>query len=127
MQPPPIPRPKPKIPNPLIMRIARLAAVIYLGFLTVLYSLQTRLIFPGQETQGQAFAEVRPRPGTELIRLKTHRGESIVALYGPALTPGGQPHPQAADRPTLIYFYGNAMCLSYARSEFDQFRRLGLN
>ncbi|HZW32455.1 MAG TPA: alpha/beta hydrolase [Isosphaeraceae bacterium] len=109
------------------MRVARLPAVVYLGFLGVLYSLQTRIIFPGQETQGQPFAEVRPRPGTELIRLQTHRGESIVALYGPALTPSGQPHPQAADRPTLIYFYGNAMCLSYARSEFDQFRRLGLN
>ena len=35
------------------MRLARLAAFVYLGSLTVLYSLQTRLIFPGQETQGQ--------------------------------------------------------------------------
>jgi pimeloyl-ACP methyl ester carboxylesterase len=92
-----------------------------------LYSLQTRLIFPGQETQGQPFAEVRPGPGTELVRLRTHRGDSIVALYGAALTPEGRPHPQAASRPTLIYFYGNAMCLSYARTEFDQLRRLGLN
>jgi fermentation-respiration switch protein FrsA (DUF1100 family) len=109
------------------MRIARLIALVYLGSLIVLYSLQTRLIFPGQATQGQPFAEVRPRPGTELVRLQTPGGEPIVALVGPALTPEGRPHPHAADRPTLIYFYGNAMCLSYAEPEFDRFRRLGLN
>ena len=27
----------------------------------------------------------------------------------------------------MIYFYGNAMCLNYATTEFDRFRRLGLN
>src|SRR5438270_11847296 len=108
------PRPGPSRGRTRIMRLARLAAFVYLGSLTVLYSLQTRLIFPGQETQGQPFAEVRPRPGTELVHLKTQRGDSIVALFGPALTPDGRPHPQAEDRPTLVYFYGNAMCLSYA-------------
>ena len=38
------------------MRIARLGILAYLGYLTVLFSLQTRLIFPGHETQGQEFA-----------------------------------------------------------------------
>jgi fermentation-respiration switch protein FrsA (DUF1100 family) len=93
----------------------------------VLYAFQTRIIFPGHETQGQPFAEVRPRPGTELVYLKTRQGEAIVALFGAALRPGGQPDPRAADRPTLIYFYGNAMCLNYATPELDQFRRLGMN
>jgi fermentation-respiration switch protein FrsA (DUF1100 family) len=109
------------------MRIARLIALVYLGTSLVLYSFQTRIIFPGQATQGQPFAEVRPRPGTELVRLKTQRDEPIVALYGPALTTEGRPHPHAADRPTLIYFYGNAMCLNDSEPEFDRFRRLGLN
>ena len=27
----------------------------------------------------------------------------------------------------MIYFYGNAMCLSYATADLDRFRRLGLN
>ncbi len=27
----------------------------------------------------------------------------------------------------MIFFYGNAMCLSYAQQDFDRFRRLGLN
>jgi fermentation-respiration switch protein FrsA (DUF1100 family) len=109
------------------VRIVRDAVVVYLGVLTLFYSLQTRLIFPGASTQGQPFAEVRQRRGTELCRLKTAQGQSVVALWGPALTADGQPDPAAAHRPTMIYFYGNAMCLSYAEQDLDRFRRLGLN
>ena len=109
------------------MRIARFTGVFYLLFTVVMFSIQTRIIFPGQDTQGQPFAEVRPRPGTELVRLQTADGIRIVALHGPALYPDGSPDPHAADRPTLLYFYGNAMCLSSSEAEFDRFRRLGLN
>ena len=51
----------------------------------------------------------------------------MVALFGPALTPDGEPHPDAARRPTLLYFYGNGMCLSDTTEQFDRFRRLGAN
>ncbi len=109
------------------MRMVRIASLSYLGYLTLLFSFQTRLIFPGHETQGQEFARIRPRPGTELLRLESQQGEPIVALFGPALTAEGRPDPEAVARPTLIYFYGNAMCLKYAMEDFDRFRRLGLN
>jgi uncharacterized protein len=109
------------------MRIGRIPALVYLGFTVVMFSLQTRIIFPGQETQGRPSAEVRPRPGTELVHLETHQGTPVFALFGPALTADGRPDPRAADRPTLLYFYGNAMCLRYSETEFEQFRRLGLN
>jgi len=109
------------------MRIVRLAGVLYLGLITVLYSLQTRIIFPGASTQGQPSAEVRPRPGTELYHLTTKHGERIVALFGPALLPDGRPDPFAVDRPTMIYFYGNGDCLNEASFQLEQFRRLGLN
>jgi hypothetical protein len=109
------------------MRIARIPAVVYLGYAAMLFSIQTRIIFPGHETQDQPYAEFRPRPGTELVQLETRQGESIVALYGPALTADGRPDPEAASRPTLLFFYGNGMCLSYSRDEFERFRRLGLN
>ena len=109
------------------MRIGRMLALLYLGYGTMLFSLQTRIIFPGHETQGQPEADVRPRPGTELVKLRTQQGDSIVALYGPALAGDGRSDPQAAQRPTLLYFYGNGMCLSHARGEFERFRRLGLN
>jgi fermentation-respiration switch protein FrsA (DUF1100 family) len=109
------------------MRIVRDFAAIYLGLLTLLYSFQTRVIFPGASTQGQAFAEVQPRRDTELIRLKTAGGERVVALFGPAMTSDRRIDPDAASRPTMIYFYGNAMCLNYAVSDLDRFRRLGVN
>jgi fermentation-respiration switch protein FrsA (DUF1100 family) len=109
------------------MRMARLLAVVYLLIGAVMFSIQTRIIFPGHETQGQRYAEVRPRRGTELVHLQTPDGLRIVALYGPALATDGRPDPHAADRPTLLYFYGNGMCLSFAEGEFERFRRLGLN
>ncbi len=109
------------------MRIARIVAPVYLGLLLLFTSLQTRIIFPGQDTQGQDYAQVEPRPGTELVRLEGPRGEPIVAMFGPAVTRDGRRLPSAASRPTLIYFYGNAMCMNDARAHFEQFRRLGLN
>ena len=50
-----------------------------------------------------------------------------MALYGAAVRPDGQPDPLAAERPTMIFFYGNAMCLNYADGQLEEFRRLGLN
>jgi fermentation-respiration switch protein FrsA (DUF1100 family) len=101
--------------------------VLYLGLLVVLFALQARLIFPGSETQGKSSAVVHPAPGTDLVTLTTEHGEKIVALFGPALLSDGSPHPEAEKRPTLLYFYGNAMCLNDTMFEFDHFRRLGLN
>ncbi len=109
------------------MQVARIAGLVYLGMVTVLFSLQTRMIFPGADTQGQPFAEVRARPGTELLNLETNHGERVVALYGGALLPDGRPDPDSALRPNMIYFYGNAMCLNDATAQLEEFRRLGLN
>jgi fermentation-respiration switch protein FrsA (DUF1100 family) len=109
------------------LRFLRLLALVYIGVAIVLYALQTKVIFPGAMTQGDPNAQVRPEPGTELIRLQSSRGEPIVALYGPALRRDGTALPDAPNRPTLIYFYGNAMCLASALSQFREFRRLGLN
>ena len=55
--------------------VASFAALIYLGFLTLLYSFQTRMIFPGASTQGQPFAQVRNGADTELVNLTTSAGE----------------------------------------------------
>jgi fermentation-respiration switch protein FrsA (DUF1100 family) len=108
-------------------RVLRAVALIYLGLAIVLYSFQTNVIFPGASTQGDPNAQVRPEPGTDLLHLKSPRGEPIVALFGPALDSDGKPHPDPTGRPTLIYFYGNAMCLASALFQFEQFRRLGMN
>ena len=109
------------------MRIGRSIALFYLVLGAAMFSLQSRIIFPGHDTQGRPEAEVRPARGCELVRLRTGHDVPIVALYGPALGADGRPLPDAADRPTLLYFYGNGMCLNFATEEFERFRKLGLN
>jgi fermentation-respiration switch protein FrsA (DUF1100 family) len=94
---------------------------------TVLFSLQSRIIFPGALTKDQPYALVRARPGTELVHLETKNGDRIVALYGPSVSADGRPDPRALDRPTLIFFYGNAMCLNYASEQLEELRRLEVN
>ncbi|MDR3632820.1 MAG: alpha/beta hydrolase [Isosphaeraceae bacterium] len=110
-----------------LIRLLRLGLVLYVLVAAVLFSLQTRIIFPGSATQGDPSAVVRPRPGEELVRLKTAQGDSIVALFGPALRADGVIDPQAAHQPTVLYFYGNGMCLRDTDDEFQRLRRLGFN
>jgi pimeloyl-ACP methyl ester carboxylesterase len=98
--------------------------------LATLYFAQGRLIFPGGCTQGQLRAVVRAdAAGSELTRLRTACGEDVVALFGRALTPDGNVHPEPATRPTLLFFYGNKQCLADAPLArlFDGLRRLGAN
>ncbi len=97
------------------------------GYWAVLYAIQALVIFPGAESQGKPESVVQPQPGSELIRLATEHDERVVGLFGPAQLPDGQLDPDAKSRPTLLYFYGNAMCLNDTHFEFDHFRRLGLN
>lgn len=111
----------------LLRKLLAVLVLIVAGLLVVLYFLQDKMIFPGAATQGTPAARVHARPGTELLTLSTPHGDTVMALFGPALTPRGESLADAPSRPALLYFYGNAMCLAYAESEFDRFRRLGLN
>jgi pimeloyl-ACP methyl ester carboxylesterase len=105
----------------------RIAVLVFVGILVVLYSLQDQVIFPGASTQGTPEATVHLAAGAELITLETPRADKVTALFGAALSPAGGPLDDPMSRPALLYFYGNAMCLAYAEQEFDRFRRLGLN
>jgi pimeloyl-ACP methyl ester carboxylesterase len=113
--------------RPLAARGLCLLILVWAGFIALLYALQDRVIFPGAATQGAADAAVHPQPGSELLRIPTSSGQTVAALYGPALTPSGHPHPDPMSRPAFLYFYGNAMCLAYCEPEFERFRRLGFN
>lgn len=107
--------------------MAPIPITIYLGAAVMLFALQIDLIFPGAKRQGDPSTQVKARPDEQLVTLKTAHDDPVVALFAPALTPDGKPHPNAAACPTLIYFYGNAMCLSDALDQVDHFRRLGAN
>lgn len=111
----------------LAFAFLRIALLIYAGVAVILWWFQERLIFPGQSSKGQGWAEVTPGPREELVRLALPGGEQIVALFGQALgTPGGAPlDPKAS--PTILFFYGNGQCLQTARDHFEFLRRLGAN
>ena len=94
----------------------------------VISLLQTQLIFPGAWTQGAADACVDPAAlNAELVTLETREREKVTALFGAALDRDGRPHREAKSRPTMLYFYGNGMCMAGCEVEFQQFRRRGFN
>jgi len=110
-----------------LLRAARVLVLVPLLGALVLSALQTTLLFPGQATQGRPEADPGPIPDAERLELTSRSGATVGALFGPALTPDGRPHPEADRRPTILYFYGNGQCLAFCRQEFDMFRRLGAN
>lgn len=94
-----------------------------------LYFAQTRLIFPGRRTQGQPQARVRPKRGAEVVTLRTVCGQAVTALFGPAASPDGSALPDAATRPTFLFFYGNGHYLAnvHVMHLFEALRRIGVN
>ncbi len=124
--PAPSTEPRRRIPR-WVFRVVRDWGIFYLVVLAVLFALQTKLIFPGAATQGDPGAIVEPRPGEELVTLKTRNGDRVVALFAPALRPDGARAPDASTRPAILYFYGNGMCLFHAEEQFRELRHLGFN
>lgn len=110
-----------------LRRVAVVVVVTYVGFCMIACGLQTQLFFPGAASQGRPEAVVMPSKGSELLKLATPKGETVAAVFGWALNERGKEIADAAKRPTVIYFYGNGMCMADAMGEFEDFRRLGLN
>ena len=112
-----------------IWRPARICLLIYLGLCIVFYLLQDWMLFPGRSTQGHRASVIRqsPRGEYELLHLNTRGGEKIVALFGRAMDEDGRPRTDSASRPTILFFYGNGMCLADTFGEFIRFRRMGYN
>ena len=107
-------------------RIVRVALLVYIGAIVVLGAMQKYFIFPGASSQGRRDAVVRPSEGAELLKLQTPEGE-VAALFGEAMNPDGSVHPDGAHRPTVLYFYGNGMCMADCVGDFMKLRRRGFN
>jgi fermentation-respiration switch protein FrsA (DUF1100 family) len=108
-------------------KLGRIVVFAYIGLAIVLAVFQAKLIFPGAATQGTKDAVVTPTHGAELVNLTAKSGERITALFGGALTRTGGPRTDAGERPTLVYFYGNGMCMADTVVQFDAFRYRGFN
>ncbi len=76
---------------------------------------------------GQSAAAIIPAAGEELVTLTTRSGTKIVALFGAATEADGQTRADAAQRPTVLYFYPGGYTVQRSRPMFDGFRRLGCN
>jgi fermentation-respiration switch protein FrsA (DUF1100 family) len=123
---------KPPVKRSLLRRagikLARIAVVAYIGLALVLAAFQTQLIFPGASSQGHRDAVIdAPRLNAELVTLTTPTGDRVAALFGRALDNRGVVRADADGRPTLLYFYGNGMCMADCEGEFVRFRRRGFN
>jgi pimeloyl-ACP methyl ester carboxylesterase len=70
---------------------------------------------------------VSESPGYELVALRTAAGTKIVAQFGGALDPTGQSLPRDPTRPTVLFFYGNRMCLAASQQIFEDLRRMGVD
>ena len=92
-----------------------------------LYFGQAGLILRGRRTHGRACAAVAPPAGAELMSIPTACGRRVAALFGPALSAEGERLPDAPSRPTLLFFYGNGMCLRDTVPLFEHLRRIGAN
>jgi fermentation-respiration switch protein FrsA (DUF1100 family) len=123
--------PAPPTPGPRrrrwLVKLIRIPLLVYVGVALIFSTFQAKLIFPGSETKGQRDSVIEALPDAELVTLTTARGDRIVALFGKALNADGSPRSDASSCPTLLYFYGNAMCLRDASEQLGTFRRLGAN
>lgn len=127
------PTPLPEIPvrrrrwRGHLLRVLRNIALIYLGLCLSMSCLQDKLIFPGAASQGQKYALVLPSDGYDLVELRTAEGQKTYAVFVPAADASRRPLPDAADRATLIYFYGNGDHLANSISWANYFRTMGVN
>jgi pimeloyl-ACP methyl ester carboxylesterase len=108
-------------------RFVRLIFLLSVSTSMFLYFIQNTLIFPGSSTQGRAEANFIPLKGVELVKLTTKDGNEVTAAFATALDKTAKALPDASSRPTMLYFYGNGMCLRDCMLDLQQFRMLGVN
>jgi fermentation-respiration switch protein FrsA (DUF1100 family) len=109
------------------LRLFRALVIAYLTVTVLVFLLQTYLIFPGATTQGQVDARLPQGRHYDLLSLQDERGKKIAAIFGLALDSTGATRPDAGERPTIIFFYGNGACMAHSRDIFDEFRGRGFN
>ncbi len=124
---------------PRLLPLRRLSAAGRIGILVALlilayaipgvafYGLNYHSLFPGVGTHGRPHAIVPPSKDYELLHFTTSHGDLVYAIFGRALDADNHVLPDAASRPTVLYFYCNAVSMADSFNEFGEFRRLGFN
>jgi len=109
-----------------VRRLLLIGAVLYLAPLAGLAAFQRQLVFNASYSRKWGAADkIALRPGARRVLFKTAAGDRVTAYFGRALRADGTP--DAARRPTLLFFYGKAGSLADSHLWFDSFRRLDVN
>lgn len=105
-------------PGRIIALMATVAAVLYGGFLCLLYFSQGSIIYPGTKNQVPVSA---PRPeGAEVLKVSTRLG-NVEALFLPAT-----PAAEGTRQPVVIFGHGNGEVIDYWVTALDGFRKMGI-
>src|SRR4051794_24580994 len=91
-----------------------LTVIAYIGFCITLYCVQDRLIFRGHLRQGTDITRLTPAAGAQLVTLRAPDGSPLAGLFGPAHFADDSPDPDYAQKPTVLFFYGNSACMNFA-------------
>ncbi len=114
----------------ILLILLALALVGYLGAGGYFYARQQAMVFRSVAREGKARERLALPLGASYVEFQAERGETITALFGPALDARGEAVlPEAAQRPTLLLFYGVGEYLNYTflRRQVEVFRRAGFN
>jgi uncharacterized protein len=95
-----------------------IAALLYLGFLGLLYFSQSSIIYPG--TKNPVDPTAPQPPGAELLKVSTSTG-IVDALFLPATD-----DTSARRKPLLIFGHGNGEVIDYWVSGLNGFRERGI-
>ena len=118
---------KPRRRRRPLFRLVRGVVLVYLGLCAAAYFGQDYLAFPGHGQQGKPESAITFGSRGTVLRLTTADGTPVAAAYGVACDNDGTRLTDPTTRPTVLYFYGNGSSAAWSESEFDHFRRLGVN
>ena len=88
--------------------------------------IRRRLIFPGKMTQGTQDSRDFGEYQDFIVEIETVKLNKVCLLYGEGLSFCEQQKENLSGF-SLLFFYGNGMCLSRSTYHFDYFRKMGVN
>ncbi|OYT71244.1 MAG: hypothetical protein CFK52_08435 [Chloracidobacterium sp. CP2_5A] len=114
----------------ILLMALTLALVSYVVVGGYFWTRQHSMVFRSVAREGKARQKLAPPLGASYVEFTAERGETVTAILGPALDARGEVVlPDAAQRPTLLLFYGVGEYLNYTflRCQIEVFRRAGFN
>ena len=117
----------PRLLGRLLARLLGLAAVAYAIVCGVVFFAQDGMIYPAARGRGRPPTPFHLGPVVRRVDLTTAGGTHVVAAFAAAADADGTVRPDAAGRPTVLFFCGNGGTVDGSWPQVDGFRRVGAN